>query len=149
MKGSEEKVTPNQLCGWLVENANGCQTWLGKSALGLGKPTGTGHCYVYFPPDNPFGIGRGKCLKLLTLASETSGGEVGITHNKERVKFYPVFHLCLRFQLPQVTGEVIPKYGTVLGAVKAMLFKIIATGLCEMWPDQNERRHMCKIHNIF
>lgn len=57
---------------------------------------------------------------------------MGITDNKERVKFYTMFHLCLRFQLPQVKGEVISKYGMVLGAKKAMLFKIIATGLSEM-----------------
>lgn len=57
---------------------------------------------------------------------------MGITDNKEKVKFYTMFHLCLRFQLPQVKGEVISKYGMVLGAKKAMLFKIIATGLSEM-----------------
>ena len=60
-----------------------------------------------------------------------------------------MFHFCLRFHLTHVKGEVVSKYTGVLCAAKAMLFKIVATGLFEMWLNQNEMYCKCKVHNIF
>ena len=63
MRGLEGKVTPNKLCGELVERVNSCQIRLGTSELGLKRAAGIGNSFVYLPHDNPFVMGRGKTFK--------------------------------------------------------------------------------------